>query len=247
MGVYRIQNEWGAWSMIEKKEENSIYKALYETQQNIKQPKLTGEAKIITKKGGNYGYKFAPLNEVQKAVQNAMKGTGLSYIQMPSKNERREIGIQTILYHSSGESIDCGSYFVPIDTSLTMSISQAEGSMITYCKRYTLSAIFGISSEDENADVDQNNTAGEQENYLLIKDRLTELASATGKPYKELQDYILTKINKENETKYTDFEFSNFQEAAGIIKILELKQVEKETAKKQAAETKNDDVDWGNA
>lgn len=221
----------------------TIYEALYLTQQNIVQPKQTGEAEVITKSGAKYGYKFTPLNEVQKAVQKAMKGTGLSYVQLATKNEKGDIGIQTIIYHSSGDNIDCGTYYMPKDPSLRMSLSQAEGSIITYCKRYTLSTVFGISSEEEKPDVDQENNVNDQESYLLIKDRLTELARKTDKQYEELRGFILGKINKQKNSNFQDFEPANFSDAIGVIKTLELKQQAKN---EKQPEPQNNDFDWGN-
>lgn len=221
----------------------TIYEALYLTQQNIEQPKQTGEAEVMTKNGGKYSYKFTPLNEVQKAVKKAEKGTGLSYVQIAKKNEKGDIGVQTILYHSSGETIDCGVYYMPRDSTLRMSMAQAEGSMLTYCRRYTLSTVFGISSEEEKPDVDQENNVNDQESYLLIKDRITELVRKTGKPYERIKGYILGEINKQTNSNFQDFEPANFSEAIGVIKTIELKQ--KMKTEKQP-EPQNNDFDWGN-
>ena len=68
----------------------------------------------------------------------------MSYVQFPIEEGGR-IGIETILMHESGEWLS-NSFTV----QLSKQDAQGAGSAITYCRRYSLQAIAGIPSEDDD-------------------------------------------------------------------------------------------------
>src|SRR5699024_3297215 len=70
---------------------------------------------------------------------------GLSFLQYPINNDNK-VGIVTILMHGSGEWIETD----PIFTTPPKQDAQATGSVITYLKRYSLSAVFGITSDEDD-------------------------------------------------------------------------------------------------
>ena len=94
--------------------------------------------------------KYADLGAVVQAVKEPFAGNGLSYVQFPIESGGR-IGIETILMHDSGEWLS-NSFTV----QLSKQDAQGAGSAITYCRRYSLQAIAGIPSEDD----DGNNASG---------------------------------------------------------------------------------------
>ena len=99
---------------------------------------LKGEENPFFKK------KYADLGAVVQAVKEPFASNGLSYVQFPIESAGR-IGIETILMHESGEWLS-NSFTV----QLSKQDAQGAGSAITYCRRYSLQAIAGIPSEDDD-------------------------------------------------------------------------------------------------
>lgn len=97
---------------------------------------------------------YADLKEVVKAVKEPFANHGLSYVQFPI-NDADKIGIETILMHESGEWLS-HSFTVKANKQ----DAQGAGSVITYCRRYSLQAVAGIPSEDD----DGNSASGKEPN-----------------------------------------------------------------------------------
>lgn len=98
-------------------------------------------------KGANnpfFKQKYADLGSVVLAVKEPFSNNGLSYVQFPIEEGGR-IGIETILMHSSGEWLSN-----KFTVQLSKQDAQGAGSAITYCRRYSLQAIAGIPSEDDD-------------------------------------------------------------------------------------------------
>ena len=88
--------------------------------------------------------KYADLGAVVEAVKEPFTNNGLSYVQFPIEEGGR-IGIETILLHDSGEWLS-NSFTV----ALKKQDAQSAGRAITYCRRYSLQAVAGIPSEDDD-------------------------------------------------------------------------------------------------
>ena len=67
-------------------------------------------------------------------------------MQFASSDETGSIEVATLVMHSTGEYIE----FPPVRMKPESNKPQAVGSAITYAKRYTLSAIFGITSDKDD-------------------------------------------------------------------------------------------------
>lgn len=102
------------------------------------------KAKINTK---GYGYSYANLESVLDACRPALVDNELSLIQLPT-NDGNEIILTTLLVHSSGEFIS--SELSEMATGGKMAAVQQKGSIITYLRRYSMSAMLGISTGDDN-------------------------------------------------------------------------------------------------
>lgn len=105
-----------------------------------------GEVKQPTKDGKNPHFKssYVTLDGVVQAITETASKHGLSFMQFPinSLNDNR-IGVKTLVMHTSGEFIETE----PIYAAPAKTDAQAAGSVITYLKRYSLAAIFGITSD----------------------------------------------------------------------------------------------------
>ena len=96
--------------------------------------------------------KYAPLSEVINATKPLLSKHGLSILQSPS-GDGEHIIITTLLMHSSGEWIEGEPLVLKADKPT----AQGAGSAITYGRRYALSAILGIASEEDD---DGNSATG---------------------------------------------------------------------------------------
>ena len=167
--------------------------------------------------------KYAPLETVLNTVRPILSKHGLSVIQAPS-TEESNITITTMLVHESGEYIE----FPALSLKMDKVTAQGAGSSITYARRYALSAILGISSEDD----DDGNIAEKQskENDKTSKDHqaLKDNSLATdsqlsliGKLMKDknysaesMVSYIDKMYNKKSSKELTR------QEASALIEML---------------------------
>lgn len=118
---------------------NSLYKGMFKFRTQLKQPKLDGDNPFF--KSG-----YVTLEGVQKAVDEALKDTGLSYVQMVYNDGNGGVGVETVIMHEDGEVLSSGQ----LSLRPTKNDPQGYGSAITYAKRYQLAAMFGISSDKDD-------------------------------------------------------------------------------------------------
>jgi len=91
--------------------------------------------------------RYATLQSIRTAMQEAFAQNGLSVIQTPTV-ENGQLRLLTILLHESGQHLDCGTLAAEVD----ISDPQKMGSAITYFRRYALAAISQtVSDEDDDA------------------------------------------------------------------------------------------------
>ncbi|MFT8412589.1 ERF family protein [Schleiferilactobacillus perolens] len=108
--------------------------------------------------------KYVPLEGVVEAVDKGIHGTGLSYTQSVSGGDK-SITVTTVIMHESGEWLELDGLTLP----MAKQDAQAGGSAITYARRYSLSAAFGITSDtDDDGDTasrrqDTNRADGRRE------------------------------------------------------------------------------------
>ena len=93
--------------------------------------------------------KYAPLNDILNLVRPLLKKHGLSIIQMPG-GDGENVTMTTVLLHKSGEFIESEPLTLPSSPVKGKYTAQGAGSAITYGRRYSLSAVLGISSEDDD-------------------------------------------------------------------------------------------------
>lgn len=89
--------------------------------------------------------KYADLAEVWKACRAVLSENGLSVAQVTKIADDGSMYLETMLLHSSGESI-AGQY--PIEP--VKKDPQGMGSAITYARRYALAAMVGVAQEDDD-------------------------------------------------------------------------------------------------
>jgi len=113
--------------------------------------------------------KYASLDAIWEACREPLSKNQLSVVQLPV-SEGGFLFLDTILSHSSGQWFKSR---VPILTGDKMTI-QALGSAMTYMKRYSLSAIVGISSrEDDDGEGAEFRIKHSQINGMAMKNNIT--------------------------------------------------------------------------
>lgn len=107
--------------------------------------KMQGATTTVIKRrtagAGKFSYKYADLPAIWDVIRKPLADNGLSVAQIMTQEKP---GILTVLMHSSGQFMQS---FMSIPINLEI---QKLGSYITYVRRYSLSAILGISSEEDD-------------------------------------------------------------------------------------------------
>lgn len=89
--------------------------------------------------------KYADLAAVVDAIKPALAEHGLFFRQITHPADGG-VCIETVIHHASGESLACGPLFVPASKQ----DAQGFGSAMTYARRYSLMAAFGVPAEDDD-------------------------------------------------------------------------------------------------
>lgn len=119
-----------------------ISKALVSFQKGLKSPKLDGSVEVRMKSGGSYNFKYATFSEIIKTVREPLAKNGLGFVQLVGEDAT----VTTMLFHESGEYIRSRASI----GTLQNKNPQESGSLISYLKRYSLSAMLGIVAEDDD-------------------------------------------------------------------------------------------------
>lgn len=133
--------------------------AAFQTELPHVEAKETGDA-------GSYQYRYAGLGSVSKKILPLLGKHGLSFTSAPTLTDAGKFVLRYRLLHESGEEIN-GEY------PLSGANAQAQGSMITYARRYSLLAVTGVSP-----DQDDDDAAATQQKATEFPTEPTELDSA---------------------------------------------------------------------
>lgn len=85
--------------------------------------------------------KYADLASIIDTIREPLAKQGLSFAQFPAGDG----GLTSILMHETGEFIEETFNMKPVDNK-----PQTAGSAITYMRRYALSAMLGIATEEDD-------------------------------------------------------------------------------------------------
>lgn len=137
----------------------------------------------IKKDGDNpfFKSKYATLDLIIETINKPLAESKLSFVQMPSGN-----GLITVLMHESGEFIESIANLTPKDNT-----PQGQGSAITYMRRYALSAMLGLATEED----DDGNAASQQSKKPTVtkkidsKSKIKELLLKLGESPETADDY----------------------------------------------------------
>ena len=135
-----------------------------------------------------YGYNYAPLEEVLDIIRVAYEANGLFLLQTPWTPSEGEMGVTTLVTHTSGQWIS-SQFAIKIENQKGMSYNQSCGTLLTYMRRYSAMSFAFLTAVGEDSD-----GVGKQEKAGKVG------AKELAKPNPVTADTIadLTKIAKEN-------------------------------------------------
>ena len=176
--------------------------------------KMQSQLEGAKKKSKNPYYKsdYADLESVWEAIRKPLTDNGLSVVQFPV-NEEDKIGVETTILHESGESLTKSFYMRPVKND-----PQAVGSLITYFRRYSLSAVCGIAPIDDDGEAAM--PRGEK-----YKDKRSKTKAEMEKEkQKKLSLEIIDRVNRltKGQTKAQIKDFCNTHICQGIVTLQDL-------------------------
>lgn len=115
------------------------------------------EISSISKSKQAYGYKYATLDSLIDMLRCVLPKHGLWFMQMPTRVGEKSTLI-TRVFHESGEWIEDSIEMTDTELQGKANDTQKVGASITYFRRYALSSIFGVAS-DEDVDGNLNSRA----------------------------------------------------------------------------------------
>lgn len=125
--------------------------ALSKAQAAIPAPQKKRKVDFIDKQGRRVHYNYADLSDVIECIRKALADNELSVVHRLEYAESG-YGMRTELWHSSGEML---STWYPLPDPQGIK-AQEFGSAITYARRYSISALLGIASEEDDDGAEAN-------------------------------------------------------------------------------------------
>lgn len=142
--------------MIQSEEISELLAALVEVQSEL-QTIQKGE----TAQGNKFSYKYASLDAIAQEIKPILHNHGVAYMQSVGGLNTNALTLTTRIFNNKGQYIEDTAALPPVNGG--SNAAQALGMSITYMRRYALSAMLGITS-DEDTDGNGYKTTPTQEN-----------------------------------------------------------------------------------
>lgn len=160
----REQERWDA--------EKEFYSQLSEFQNECPQIRKTSSSKkSASREGGNFGYSYAELDEIQKTIKPRLYPRGFSFswdTETIFENDKPLINCICYLRHRNGH-LTKSSFSVPISKDVgSMNEVQRHSAIKTYIKRQTLVDVLGLTMTEKDTD-------GDPPGQLITKEELEVL------------------------------------------------------------------------
>lgn len=179
-------------------EKSKIFKALIDVQAELSNPPKDKEG---------HGYKYTELSTLLDLIKPVLHTHGLGIVQQTISSDTGtgyRVGVRTVLIHESGEKLE-SEYFLPLPEQKIMTATQQAGAAITYARRYALSALLNIASEE---DTDAQKTG---ESRLPQGASKSEIQKGYAKTFKNSQNAcdhmtVTTKVSKSEKNNGRTYE-----------------------------------------
>lgn len=152
--------------------EQTIFKAVLALQADLKPTKKNAENPYFKSK-------YTDLANLMKMLQPLLAKHKLGIVQFVT-NIDGQSGLKTILIHDSGVMLEAD----PMPLLLPKNDPQAQGSAITYARRYSIQALLGIVADNDD---DGNRATDSMTDDNALRDKKAEL-------YKKFQEKGITTL-----------------------------------------------------
>ena len=133
----------------------------------------------VKKKSNGYNYKYAELAQIHEELE----AQGITYYQYIDYDQNADADyIYTVIIKGDKESSPRRGCRVIIGNEAKMSAAQAQGSALTYARRYSLLMALGWATEDDDgatagkqAPTSPRQFGGNKVNFAEVRDKLTEI------------------------------------------------------------------------
>ena len=116
--------------------------------------KFQAEVKDAPRLSKSYNGKYAKLEDIFSIVRPLLSKHGLSFMQPSHSTTGKEVTVETIIMHKSGQYISAGMTIeIPPKSGNTNSLQQI-GVALSYAKRYSIMSMLGCCQKDEDDDAD---------------------------------------------------------------------------------------------
>jgi ERF superfamily protein len=127
------------------------FEAMAKFQEDCPQIIKNKMAKIPTRGGGTFEYRYASLDSIVAAVQPVMAPLGLTISWRTPRIERDHVVAACVISHQLGHTESSGEVTMPIvQGEGGATPPQRVGIALTYAKRYALLGILGLAPEDDD-------------------------------------------------------------------------------------------------
>lgn len=187
-----------------------ISKALTKAWGSMENPKHNKTVKVKLKSGGQYSFEYTDLSGIIEGIKPHFKEHGISVMQHAYTEiveNRLYVFVTTKLMHESGEWMSSKPLIMPANNSV-----QEMGGQITYLKRYSLSAMLGISTEEDD---DANGSSGNQADFEE-KQSNDQPKKQTNQPKETTKTELIAKFKTGGGTEEQFHEWYAKQTAAGF-------------------------------
>lgn len=163
---------------VEKSEKSTLgtptlNAALAEAAQLFPKIEKTKTAKVMKDGRLLYEFDYADLADIEAAVRGPLGKHSLAIVHQVSPNEKGGLLLRTSLRHSSGETLE-SSMLLPGNTARPQDL----GGLLTFYKRYLLSALLGVSSDSD----DDGNGASGNDAKISNKEKAGPKPGPSGPP-----------------------------------------------------------------
>ena len=135
----------------------ALYAALAKAQGEFPEIPKNREVQIPTRSGPGYKFKYADLQQIIAKTKPCLSKYGLAVMQLVQDGDDGATKITTMLTHAEGGMVSSTKTLPPASDNDPKTM----GGLLTYYRRYTYSAMIGVSADD---DLDERDTTQQESN-----------------------------------------------------------------------------------
>jgi hypothetical protein len=131
--------------------------------------KAQGQIESASKDKSNPAFKskYADINSLRDVIRQPLADNDLSVVQFP-RMSGPYVEVETMILHKSGEFI-AETLRMPVGEKMN---AHGVGSALTYCRRYSLSAMLNLAAEDDDGNAAANLSSQPARNYVAPRARI---------------------------------------------------------------------------